>query len=78
VFGSDLSFGGGVLGGGGAARARAMLARGQELVDTPRPEGGHPLEWHVMAMLVGDLPALAAMRARASRPDSGPAAVSGR
>jgi hypothetical protein len=75
VFGSD---GGGRPGGGGEVRAAALLARGQELIDTPRPESGYPLEWHVMAMLVGDLPALAAMRARASRPDSGPAALSGR
>jgi hypothetical protein len=78
VFGSDLSFGGDGPSGGGAARAAAMLARGQQLVDTPRPDGGYPLEWHVMAMLVGDLPALAAIRAGASRPNSGPAAVSGR
>lgn len=76
MFGSDLSFGGGSPGGRGQARGvNAMAARGQALVDTPRPEGGYPLAWHVEAMLVGDLSALAA--ARASRSGSGPA-VSGR
>jgi hypothetical protein len=51
----------------------AMLARGQALVDTPRPEGGRPLAWHVEAMLLGDLAAVAVAAARASRADSGPA-----
>ncbi len=52
----------------------AMLARSQALVDTPRLEGGYPLAWHVEAMLVGDLPAVAVAAARASQADSGPPA----
>ncbi|HEY6522175.1 MAG TPA: hypothetical protein VIY10_00330 [Solirubrobacteraceae bacterium] len=52
-----------------------MLARAQALVDTPRSEGGRPLAWHVEAMLLGDLPALALAAARAPRLDSGPPVV---
>jgi hypothetical protein len=52
-----------------------VLARGQALVDTPRPEGGRPLSWHVEAMLVGDLAALAAAAARTPRSGSGPPVV---
>ena len=78
MFGSDLSFGGGSPGGGSPARGvNAVLARGQALVDLPRPEGGYPLAWHVQAMLLGDLSALAAVAARKSRSGSGPS-VSGR
>jgi hypothetical protein len=79
VFGSDLSCGGGAPGGPGSLRATtALVAHGQRLVDTPRPEGGYPLAWHVKAMLVGDLPALAVAVARGTRPGTGPAAVSDR
>jgi len=58
--------------------AEEMCVRGQALVDTPRPEGGYPLSWHVRAMLVGDLPALAAAAARAPRAGSDPPALTGR
>jgi hypothetical protein len=79
VFGSDLSFGGGSPRGADQAGAvRAMLCRGRALVDTHRPEGGYPLEWHVTAMLVGDLPAIAAAAVRAFAADSGPGAISDR
>jgi hypothetical protein len=78
VCGSDLSFGSDSSGSRGRARAvNAMAARGQALVDTPRPEGGYPLEWHVQAMFVGDLSALAGAAARASQAGPGPP-VSGR
>jgi hypothetical protein len=78
VFGSDLSFGGGSPGGGSLARGvNAVAARGQALVDTPRPDGGYPLAWHVQAMLLGDLSAFAAAAARKSRSGLGPT-VSGR
>jgi hypothetical protein len=51
----------------------ALLARGQALVDTPRHEGGRPLAWHVEAMLLGDLPAIAVQTVRVSRAASRPA-----
>jgi hypothetical protein len=37
-----------------------IAARGQWLVDTPRPVGGHDPRWHVEAFYVGDITALAA------------------
>jgi hypothetical protein len=68
VFGSGLSSGDGSAAGAGAiGGVDVMLARAQALVDTPRPEGGRPLAWHVEAMLLGDLPAIAVASARASR-----------
>jgi hypothetical protein len=71
VFGSELSFLGGGPGGGGPTRGvDAVLARAQSLVDTPRPDGGRPLAWHVEAMLVGDLSAVAVAATRASRSGS--------
>jgi hypothetical protein len=36
-----------------------VVARGQWLVDRPRPVGGRSLRWHVEAFYVGDLAALA-------------------
>jgi hypothetical protein len=78
VFGSDLSFEGGDPEGGGSLRATEMITRGQALVDTPRPPGGYPLTWHINAMLVGDLPSLAAALARTPRAGSDPAALSDR
>jgi hypothetical protein len=41
--------------------AQDLIARAQALVDSPRPPGGYPLEWHVEALHVGDLPAIAAI-----------------
>ncbi len=45
-----------------------VTARAQRLIDTPRPAGGHLLDWHVEAMHVGDLTAIAitALRSPAS------------
>jgi hypothetical protein len=67
VFGSDLSSGGGARWGRGVTHdLDDVMARAQALVDTPRPEAGYPLAWHVEAMLLGDFPAVAVGRARAS------------
>jgi hypothetical protein len=54
--------GGGVTVGSRSAsrHVRRVAARGQWLVDTPRPADGHDLRWHVEAIYVGDLTALAA------------------
>ena len=69
MFGSDLSSGGGGPSGEGSTRdLDSVMAHAQALVDTPRLEGGYPLAWHVEAMLVGDFPAIALVRARASGP----------
>ena len=55
-------------GGGGLTRGvDGVIARGQALVDAPRTEAGRPLAWHVEAMLIGDLTAIAATAARAAR-----------
>jgi hypothetical protein len=51
----------------GAASARELAARLQELVDTKPSEGGHPLEWAVPAYFLGDMSALAALSLRAGR-----------
>ncbi|MFZ1994599.1 MAG: hypothetical protein WAU75_10865 [Solirubrobacteraceae bacterium] len=69
AFGSDLTTGrGGPGGGAGLTRSvDAIIARGQALVDAPRTEAGRPLAWHVEAMLIGDLTAVAAAAARAAR-----------
>lgn len=40
------------------------MARGQRLVQAPRPAGGRPLAWYVEAYYLGDFAALAAVRAR--------------
>jgi hypothetical protein len=48
-----------------------MIARGQALVDTRRPEGGRSLEWHVQAMFVGDFSAIVLAAARESRSGTG-------
>jgi hypothetical protein len=45
---------------GGSADVQALMARGQRLVDTPRPVGGDSLAWYIEAQFVGDLSALAA------------------
>ncbi len=72
MFGSGRSSGdGSAVGPGAISGVDVMLARAQALVDTPRPEGGRPLAWHVEAMLLGDLPATAVAAARASRGPSG-------
>lgn len=69
MFGSDLSSGGGAPWGRGFSRdVDDVMARAQALVDTPQPEGGYPLAWHVEAMLLGDFPAMALVRARQSDP----------
>jgi hypothetical protein len=39
---------------------RRVAARGQWLVDTPRPRDGHSLRWHAEALYVGDITALVA------------------
>ncbi|HXD64798.1 MAG TPA: hypothetical protein VNV17_09285 [Solirubrobacteraceae bacterium] len=46
-----------------------VAARGQWLVDTPRPRDGHSLRWHAEALYVGDITALvaAALRERRQR-----------
>jgi hypothetical protein len=73
VLGSDLSSGSGAPGGDAAAGRDpdAMIARGQALVDTRRPEGGHSLEWHVQAMFMGDFSAIVVAAARESRSGTG-------
>lgn len=48
------------------ASAKELIARAQELVDTPPAEGGHPLEWAVPAYFVGDMTALAAVSLRST------------
>jgi hypothetical protein len=44
-----------------------LIGRAQRLADAPRPEGGHPLAWHVEASHVGDLTAIAVAALRAAR-----------
>jgi hypothetical protein len=62
------SFSGGAPSGSTAQRdVRRVAARGQRLVDTPRPVEGRSLAWHVEAQYVGDLTALVAAALRASR-----------
>jgi hypothetical protein len=46
---------------------RRVAARGQWLVDTPRPVDGQLLRWHVEALYVGDLTAIAAAALRERR-----------
>jgi hypothetical protein len=54
-------------GGEGQLRdAQDLIARAQALIDSPRPPGGYPLEWHVEAPHVGDLPAIATIALRAA------------
>jgi hypothetical protein len=48
-------------GEGSECDVQELIARGQRLVDSPRPWDGYPLEWHAEAWLVGDLAALAAV-----------------
>jgi hypothetical protein len=47
---------------------RRIAARGQWLVDTPRPSDGHSLRWHAEALYVGELTALVAAALRERRP----------
>ncbi len=69
MFGSDRSSRGGAPGGGGVScDLDGVMARAQALVDTPRPEAGYPLAWHVEAMLLGDFPAVAVARVRPTGP----------
>jgi hypothetical protein len=44
---------------------KKLVARAQRLVDAPRPTEGYPLAWHVEAMNVGDMSAIAAESLRA-------------
>jgi hypothetical protein len=47
-------------GGRGESRSvQGLTARAQRLIDLPRPVGGYSLEWHVEALHVGDLTAIA-------------------
>jgi hypothetical protein len=75
---SDLDFqfrSGAPAGSGGSLRgAQDVVARAQRLVDTPRPVGGYPLKWHVEALHVGDLTAIAVAALRASDSGSVPSA----
>lgn len=49
------------VGSGPATRhVQRVAARGQRLVDTPRPVDGHDLRWQIEAFYVGDITALAA------------------
>jgi hypothetical protein len=58
---SSASSAGHPAGSGPARRhVQRVAARGQWLVDTPRPADGHDLRWHVEAFYVGDITALAA------------------
>ncbi|HEY6526022.1 MAG TPA: hypothetical protein VIY10_19715 [Solirubrobacteraceae bacterium] len=52
-----------------SSHVRRVAARGQWLVDTPRPRDGHSLRWHAEALYVGDITALvaAALRERRQR-----------
>jgi hypothetical protein len=53
----------------GAPRSvQDLTARAQRLIDLPRPVGGYPLEWHIEALHVGDLTAIAMAGLRS--PDS--------
>ena len=45
--------------------AEELIERAQRLSDTPRPPGGHSLEWCVEAKHVGDLNAIAIASLRA-------------
>jgi hypothetical protein len=67
--GSAVS-GGAPTEGPGSLDVKVLTARAQRLVDAPRPVGGYPLEWHVEALHVGDLAAIAAaaLRSPGSRP----------
>jgi hypothetical protein len=47
-----------------------VLARAERLIDSPRPYDGYPLEWHVEALNVGDLTAIAIVALRASSANS--------
>jgi hypothetical protein len=46
-------------GGGSSCTAEELIARAQYLIDVPRPYDGYPLPWHVEALNVGDLTAIA-------------------
>jgi hypothetical protein len=50
--------------GGKSDEVAALMARGQRLAELPRPAAGRPLAWHVEAYYLGDLAALAAVKAR--------------
>jgi hypothetical protein len=73
---SDLPFRGDApSGSGGSLRSvQNLMARAQRLLDSPRPVGGYPLEWHVEALHVGDLTAIAVAALRASDSSSAPSA----
>jgi len=73
---ADLGFpfrSGAPNGGGGPLRsAQDLTARSQRLIDSPRPPGGYPLVWHIEALNVGDLTAIAIAALRGSSPSSTP------
>jgi hypothetical protein len=58
-------------GGGPLHSVDDVLARAQRLIESPRPYDGYPLEWHVEALNVGDLTAIAIAALRASNSKSG-------
>jgi hypothetical protein len=45
-----------------------LVARGQRLVDGPRPTGEEALAWHIQAYFLGDFSATAAAALRARTP----------
>lgn len=47
--------------------AKELIARAQQLADTPRPISEFPLEWLIEASHVGDLTAVAIAALRASK-----------
>jgi len=56
-------------GSGGSRRdVQEFVARGQRLVDGPRPTGDEALAWHIQAYFLGDFAATAAAVLRERAP----------
>jgi hypothetical protein len=70
----DFPFRSGATFRGSLCGVRDLVGRAQRLVDSPRPVGGYPLAWHVEALHVGDLTAIAVAALRASESSSAPQA----
>jgi hypothetical protein len=66
--------------GGGAPRddegqlrsSDDVVTRAQNLIDSPRPYDGYPIEWHLEALNVGDLTAIATIALRAENKADSP------